>query len=191
MIILTNKRYSQETKKVYDPISKEITKEIMGDVCKAKFLRENLEEDAGSSKDGYWDQEYIHKENIIIVEAEMKNGIWFGENHGNDCPFKYTGVDIPLRKDKNKSQLYFVISYFGDIKKALRGEENYMLDVIETKTHYAFACTRKALQTAGRAKKPCSNNKEGEFDYFYRVNVENGLFLMRRPWQKWELWQPN
>lgn len=163
---MSNKTYSQSLKKKWDPLSKKITKEIMLDVDGSRFVQDNIDEDRGTFKKGFWDQKYIRKDGtVLIVESEIKNSQWFG-NHGKKHPFKYPTVHIPLRKDKNAADIFFVIS---------------------SCRNYAFACSKEAMMKSRVEKIPAKNPETGEskLEDFFDVPIKNGLFLVKE--EKWKI----
>ena len=171
---MANKRDDPLLKKEYDEEGKRITSEIMKDVAKAELVTDNLHEDAGNFSQGCWDQQYKMPNNkLILVESEMKNKKWWGENHIPSLgrPFMYDTIDIPFRKQKNKAELFLVISTCGE---------------------WAFLLTRKNMiehfEANGSVPKCKKTIWEPSGGHYFSTPVEKGFFV-RKVNGKWKRWQ--
>lgn len=171
---MANKRYDPLLKQEYDEDGKRLTNEILKDVAKATLITDNLHEDAGNFSKGCWDQQYqMPNGKMILVESEMKNRKWWGESNiplfGR--PFMYESIDIPFRKQKNKAELFLVISTCGE---------------------WAFVLTRKNMMDhfeATGAKPKCKRTIHEPYggDYF-STPVDKGFFV-RKVNGKWRRWK--
>lgn len=168
---MRNKAYDPKLKKKYDPVGKTLTEEILRDLVGAKKITDNLKEDRGNFKDGFWDQRYeLPTGQQILVESEMKNRKWWGEHHHPDRPFEYEDIDIPFRKEKNKSHLHIVIS---------------------TCKKFAFLLTRKAMNdhlesNNGEPKIKRTIYEPGGAPYF-STPVDRGIFVVNNgKWKRWK-----
>lgn len=176
----TNKRYERYLKDKYDKPGKEYTNEIMLDISRASFVRENIKEDSGDFSEGFWDQEYLMPNGKIrIVESEMKDGKWFGMYWSPKQPFEFDDVDICYRKVKYIAHTHLVIS-------TIKNYEDFV--------QYAFIVTRKAMDEALAAMggcpiiKPTIYKPEGE--PFFRTPVSKGRFVYKGLDGHWHFWHP-
>lgn len=167
---MSNKRFSPEMKKKFDPQGKRLATEILRDLVGAMLITDNLKEDSGDFSAGFWDQKYRLKDGTeLVVEPEMKDKKWWGLGW-NDYPFKYDTMDIPFRKKKNKADLFMVIS---------------------TCEKYAWLVDRdvimKHLEVTGGKPKVKSTIYEPEGGEYYSTPVTKGIFAHRvnGRWCKW------
>lgn len=169
---MANKPYSAKLKERHDPVAKRISSQILKDVLKAELIRDNVSEDKGEFLEGFWDQEYLLKNGKKLkVEAEMKDGKWWGEGWSNERPFKYDSIDIPFRKSKNLSELHIVISTCGC---------------------YAFLLLRKdmdrSLDLSGGVPK-IKNTKYKKNESYFTTPVSYGKFVYKNQDDCWKFWK--
>lgn len=167
-----NKAFDPSLKNKHDGVAKTLTEQIMKDLFGAKKVTDNVKEDEGKFTDGFWDQKYTMPSGTdVLVEAEMKDEKWWGASFGPDKPFKYSDMDIPFRKSKNKSNVFAVLS---------------------TCRTYGWMVTRKAMkehfESSGSQPKIKKTIYEPSGAPYYSTPVEKGKFICFKD-GRWRMWK--
>lgn len=152
--VFMNKGFSKDLCDKNDGKAKTIATAIMRDIYEADCIGKNIGEENKTFSDGFWDLKFSKNGKIKIVEAEMKSEkFWDKEN--KPYPFRFSEMDIPLRKKKNRSDYFLVIS---------------------TDESYAFGITSFNLRKHAKEINKVTIYEHNGGDY-YRVNLRYGKFF--------------
>ena len=150
-----NKSFDQSLCDANDAPAKKHTIELMRDIIGAELLEENKSE--GTRGCEYWDLKFIKNGVVMITESEIKDSKWWGDQYGNSTPFKYDSMDIPARKLKNISKIFFIIISSYD---------------------YAFCVLRETLDILGEPKKKKTIYEPNGGDYI-SIDIKHGKFYKK------------